>query len=97
MQPSLVQYVMLGVAAGIHRLRFTSPRWGEVGEQRSCEPGEGDQTYRKTQAPHPNPLPNGERESTAIAATVEATLPPSAIALDHPRASFEPPQWGLLR
>src|SRR5437879_10445395 len=44
------------------RPRFTTPRWGEVGSR--SEPGEGVTTTNgKTCAPHPIPLPGGERES----------------------------------
>ena len=53
--------------------RFTSPRWGEVGEPlarlrasspRCGEPGEGVPAIETPEPPHPNPLPPGEREQT---------------------------------
>ena len=51
---------------------FTSPRLrGEVGTQRSCEPGEGVPVYRevsvlrKSPSPQPSPRKNGQREKIA--------------------------------
>jgi hypothetical protein len=62
--------------------RFTSPHspsktgvnalmWGEVGSQ--SDPGEGLQTLDNPRAPHPTPLPTGEREQTAIGVGMAAS------------------------
>ncbi|RTL79755.1 MAG: hypothetical protein EKK35_09360 [Bradyrhizobiaceae bacterium] len=49
---------------------FTSPRRGEVGLR--SNPGEGDRILlRASSAPHPNPLPIGEREQSARTASIQ--------------------------
>jgi hypothetical protein len=50
---------------GLRELPFTSPLAGEVVSHRRCDTGEG---FLVILTPHPNPLPQGERERTTVVA-----------------------------
>jgi 16S rRNA (uracil1498-N3)-methyltransferase len=74
---------------------------GEVGVRST--PGEGLRSIESLSPPHPNPLPNGEREHTAVAAaasnqmnqTLGARLPPAMSNAPRPLALLIGPEGGF--
>ncbi|HET7849620.1 MAG TPA: hypothetical protein VFL51_11225 [Pseudolabrys sp.] len=69
---------------------FTSPLRGEVGEQQSCEPGEGDLPFETPESPHPNPLPTGEREQAELGSTISKIDSAGAFVGDEPSPHLVP-------
>jgi hypothetical protein len=79
---------------GVNALASPLPL-GEVGEQQSCETGEGLRSIESVEPPHPNPLPHspsktgvnalmGERERTVLAATYQLRGEPSPHITEPP-------------
>ena len=68
---------------GVNALASPLPL-GEVGEQQSCETGEGLRSIESVEPPHPNPLPQGERERTVLAATYRLRGEPSPHIAEPP-------------
>ncbi|MAH72162.1 MAG: hypothetical protein CL533_23470 [Afipia sp.] len=53
-----------------NRVSYSPLPWGEVGLR--SNPGEGVESPDRFSAPHPTPLPTGEREQSAVVAAISS-------------------------